>query len=289
MEFHLYLPQMRLGADAIVERARAAEAAGFGGIAVMDHLAPPGAEDQTIWEAFGIATWLAAHTERLLVSHLVLCDAFRHPAQLAREALTLDHLSNGRFELGLGAGSVPDEFARFGIPAGSPAERLARLDETLTVLGRLWSGEPVDHPGPRFPMHGALQRPTPVGGRIPIVLGGASPGLLELVRRHADWWNLPPGQLDRLEELRPLAGERAKVSVLEMIALVPDADDGATEALARRRFGHLGDALVVGRTAEIRDHVGGLAERGVDRLYVWFADFAAPSTLAAFGEHVISG
>ena len=289
MEFHLYLPQMRLSPEAIVERAQAAEAAGFGGIAVMDHLAPPGAEDQTIWEAFGIATWLAAHTQRLIVSHLVLCDAFRHPAQLAREALTLDHLSGGRFELGLGAGSVPDEFVRFGIAAGTRGERVARLDETLTVLEQLWSGQPVDHAGPRFPMQGALQRPRPVNERIPIVLGGASPGLLDLVRRHADWWNLPPGKLDRLEELRPLAGHRAKVSMLEMIALVPDEDDGGVEAQARRRFAHLGNALVVGRADAIQEHVDGLVRRGVDRLYAWFADFAEPSTVAAFGDRVING
>ncbi len=288
MQFHLYLPQMRFTAAAIVERAQAAEAAGFDGIAIMDHLAPPQAEHLSMYEAFGLATWLAAHTDRLTIGHLVLCDAFRHPAQLSKEAVTLDHLSGGRFELGLGSGSVPAELRQFGMAGGNAAERMERLGETLEVLRLLWTGEAVDHAGPRFPLAGALQRPAPLAGRIPIVLGGVSPRLLGLVREHADWWSVAPGQLHRLEELRVLAGDRAKVSVLEMIALVPDGDDGAVAEQARRRFGHLGDALVIGTATELRAHVATLADRGVDRLYAWFSDFADPSTLRAFGSDVIA-
>src|SRR5262245_26226912 len=97
---------MRLSMAELVERARAAEAAGFDGVAGMDHLAPPLAEDKPMYEAMTTATWLAAHTERLTVSSLVLCDGFRHPSVLAREAVTLDHASGGRFELGIGWGSV---------------------------------------------------------------------------------------------------------------------------------------------------------------------------------------
>src|SRR5687767_15322423 len=102
MQFHLFLPQMRLGLDAIVDRARAAEAAGFVGITGMDHLAPPMAEDQPMYEAIVTTTWLAAHTERINVGSLVLCDAFRLPAVLAKQAVSIDHASGGRFELGLG-------------------------------------------------------------------------------------------------------------------------------------------------------------------------------------------
>jgi alkanesulfonate monooxygenase SsuD/methylene tetrahydromethanopterin reductase-like flavin-dependent oxidoreductase (luciferase family) len=102
MEFHLFLPQMRMTFDQLVERTRAAEAAGFGGISGMDHLTPPMADDQPMYEAMTTTTWLAAHTERISVGSLVLCDAFRHPAMLARQAVSLDHASGGRFELGIG-------------------------------------------------------------------------------------------------------------------------------------------------------------------------------------------
>ena len=114
-EFHLFLPQMRMTLDALVERAQAAEAAGFVGMSGMDHLVPPLAFDQPMYEAMSTNLWLAAHTSTLKVGSLVLCDAFRHPAMLAREAVAIDHASGGRFEFGIGSGSVEDEFATFGV------------------------------------------------------------------------------------------------------------------------------------------------------------------------------
>ena len=97
-EFHLYLPQMRLSMDAMVEKAQAAEAAGFVGMAGMDHLAPPMAEQHDMYEALTTNAWLLARTEGLVQGQLVLCDAFRHPSVLAREAVTLDHASGGRHD-----------------------------------------------------------------------------------------------------------------------------------------------------------------------------------------------
>ena len=99
-EFHLFMPQIRMTLDVIVDKARDAERAGFDGIALMDHLVAPGAEHQPTWDAMATATWIAAHTSTLTVGHLVLCDAFRHPAVLAKQAVTIDHASGGRFELG---------------------------------------------------------------------------------------------------------------------------------------------------------------------------------------------
>src|SRR5690606_28747074 len=130
-EFHLFLPQMRMSMPDLVGRARAAEAAGFTGMALMDHFAPPLAEQHDMYEAMQTAGWLLASTETLKLSHLVLCDTFRHPAMLARQAVTLDHASGGRFELGIGWGSVPDEFDRFGVAPRTPSGRVARLKESL--------------------------------------------------------------------------------------------------------------------------------------------------------------
>jgi Luciferase-like monooxygenase len=86
-EWFLFLPQVRMGIDDIVVRARAAEHCGFDGIALIDHLEPPGAAHQSIWEAMTVATWVAARTETLRIGHLVLCDGFRHPAVLASKPL----------------------------------------------------------------------------------------------------------------------------------------------------------------------------------------------------------
>jgi alkanesulfonate monooxygenase SsuD/methylene tetrahydromethanopterin reductase-like flavin-dependent oxidoreductase (luciferase family) len=137
MEFHVFLPQMRMPFDILVERAQVAEQVGFQGIALMDHLAPPQALDQPMYEAMITATWLAAQTERLRIGHLVLCEAFRHPAVLARQAVSIDHASKGRFELGIGWGSVPEELETFGVASTSARERVRRLAETLDVVRAL--------------------------------------------------------------------------------------------------------------------------------------------------------
>jgi alkanesulfonate monooxygenase SsuD/methylene tetrahydromethanopterin reductase-like flavin-dependent oxidoreductase (luciferase family) len=283
LSFHLFLPQMRLTFDQLVERARAAEAAGFEGIAGMDHLAPPGAEDQPMYEAMVTNTWLAAHTSRLRLSTLVLCDAFRHPAMLAREAVSIDHASGGRYELGLGWGSVPAEFEVFGTGSTEPRQRVARMKETLEVLHALWAGEAVDHDGEFHHLRGAFQSPGPLH-RIPIVIGGSGPKTMALVAKHADWWNLHTGLVDKLDELRPAAGA-ARVSIQQMVAFVPSEDQRSTVAeLAARRFG---PSTVVGDAHQLIDHYGALAAKGVERVYAWFTDFAPPETLAAFGETVV--
>ena len=285
MSFHVFLPQMRMPVDAIVERARAAEAAGFEGLALMDHLAPPLADEHDMWEAMALAGWLLAATRTLRIGHLVLCDPLRHPAVLARQAVTLDHASGGRFDLGIGWGSVPEELDTFGVGAAPPRERVARLGESLEVMRALWTGEPVSYEGRFFRLSDARQRPTPTGP-IPIVIGGAGPRTLALVREHADWWNVPVHSLDRLDDGRTEVGG-ARVSLQAMVALVRrEADREAVTALFHRRFGAwtLGDAAAVGTVDELVDHFARLRARGVERFYVWFADFAPPETLARFGE-----
>jgi alkanesulfonate monooxygenase SsuD/methylene tetrahydromethanopterin reductase-like flavin-dependent oxidoreductase (luciferase family) len=284
MEFYVFLPQMRMTLDAVVERSRAAEAAGFVGLAGMDHLAPPLAFQSPMYEAMVTSTWIAARTERLRVGSLVLCDSFRHPAVLAREAVSIDHASGGRFDLGIGWGSVPDELAVFGTGSTEPRVRVARLKETLEIVKALWTGDPLDYDGEFFQLKGAQQAPTPLG-RIPVVIGGAGRKTMELVAAHADWWNVHVGILDKLDQMRPMAGD-ARLSLQTYVAFVgSEADRGDIEETARRRFGN---GPVVGSAGELVEHFGRLADQGVERVYAWFCDFAHPATLAAFGEGVIA-
>ena len=223
--------------DVMVEKARAAEAAGFTGMAGMDHLAPPMAEQHDMYEALTTNAWLLAHTDRLVQGQLVLCDAFRHPAVLAREAVTLDHASGGRFELGIGWGSVVEEFTTYGVQPIAARERVGRLKETLEIVRALWTGETLDYEGEWFQLVAARQMPMPLA-KIPIVIGGTGPKTMALVAEHADWWNVPIHQLDRLDEMRERAGD-ARVSVQRMYAFVPEgADRAAIEEAARRRFGY---------------------------------------------------
>lgn len=284
MEFWLYLPQMRMSMDQMAARARAAEAAGFEGVAGMDHLAPPLAESQPMYEAMITNTWLAAQTRDLRVGSLVLCDSFRHPVVLAREAVTIDHASGGRFELGLGWGSVATELTMFGISSADGPARVGRLKESLDIVTALWRGEVFDYEGEHFSLHGAQQQPTPLG-RIPIVIGGAGKKTMQLVATYADWWNVHVAILDRFDEMRPLAGP-ARCSLQAQVAFVRDGDvRDEVEGTARRRFG---ERIVAGTAAELVDSFGSLAERDVERVYVWLTDFAPPESVSEFGETVIA-
>ena len=278
VEWYLFLPQVRLSAADIAERARRAEASGFDGIAFIDHLEAPGLPDENIWEAMAIATWVAAKTERLRIGHLVLCDAFRYPAVLAKQAVTLSDASEGRFDLGLGSGSWPAEFARFDVGQQDPVARVERLGRHLALLRQYW-GDSADEAG-------AVQLPKRTHP-IPLVLGGSGRRMMELVRRYADWWNLQANHLDRLSKLATEAGS-ARISVQQMIGFARSGSDPKTvREVSTRRCGNLGSGLVCGDADELIGHFAGLAAQRVERFYVWFADFAIPDSLHEFGESVI--
>jgi alkanesulfonate monooxygenase SsuD/methylene tetrahydromethanopterin reductase-like flavin-dependent oxidoreductase (luciferase family) len=240
--------------------------------------------DQPTYEALTVNAWLAARTEGLVQSQLVLCDAFRHPAVLARQAVTIDHASGGRFELGMGAGSVVEEFTTFGIEPKSAGARVRWLGETLEILRACWSGETFDYDGEFFRLEAARQLPVP-RTRIPLVIGGSGPRMLRLVAQHADWWNCMVTELARLDELRAHVGP-ARVSTQQVVGLITDESERAAIEKSARRFPFPG--LVVGSSSELLEWFGGMSDRGVDRFYVGFADFAVPETLAAFGRDVIA-
>ena len=162
--------------------------------------------------------------------------------------------------------------------------RVGRLKESLEIVEALWRGETFDYEGEYFTLRGAEQQPVPLGG-IPIVIGGAGRKTMELVAAHADWWNVHVGILDKLDEMRARAGS-ARCSLQAQVAFVPSEDRREeVTALALRRFGRMGP--VIGSAPELVDYFGSLAERGVERVYVWFSDFAPPETLSAFGEEVL--
>jgi alkanesulfonate monooxygenase SsuD/methylene tetrahydromethanopterin reductase-like flavin-dependent oxidoreductase (luciferase family) len=197
-------------------------------------------------------------------------------------AATLDVVSGGRLELGIGWGSVEDELRRFGFDAGPPARRAARLRESLEILALMFGGEFFDYAGEHFQLEGAVGRPVPAQAHVPLHVGGAGPRLtMPIVRDHADWWNCPSYAAERLAELRPLAGT-AQVSVQHPVGLVVDgADRAEVEAQARRRFGSWG-GLIVGTSSEVVDALAADVRLGARGFVLQFSDFAAPATVEAF-------
>ena len=302
-EFGVYLPQVALDGPAVLERARVAEETGLDSLWFYDHLYSPGQPDRPSLEAWTLASWVLARTERLGVGHLVLCNNFRHPALLAKMAATLDVLSGGRVELGLGSGSVEGEHLEAGLPWGTAAERAERLDEALCVLDRHVRGGAGHLLGPPLPAGRPAQRPHPrAGGRGSTWAAVGPRHTLPLVARHADVWSVPTyGLADWEGSRRRLDAECAAIgrdpstvrtSHEAVLVLAPDEPSLAVAlAQARRRYGGPGWGLeaggYIGTPGQVAARIAEAAERGVS-LFVFFThDRADPRTLELFAERVV--
>jgi alkanesulfonate monooxygenase SsuD/methylene tetrahydromethanopterin reductase-like flavin-dependent oxidoreductase (luciferase family) len=172
---------------------------------LFDHLLPiAGDPTGPIHEGWTLLSALAAQTQRLRIGVLVTSNRFRAPSMLAKIAATVDIVSAGRLEFGIGAGSRPGhpiarrEYEANGLPFHDFAHSVESLDEACTVIRRLWTeDEPFDFAGEHIQLTGALcspkpdQRPHP-----PIVIGGRSAPTLRVVAKHADRWNIPGGDME---------------------------------------------------------------------------------------------
>jgi alkanesulfonate monooxygenase SsuD/methylene tetrahydromethanopterin reductase-like flavin-dependent oxidoreductase (luciferase family) len=172
---------------------------------LFDHLMPLGGDPLgPIFEGWTLLSALAAQTERLRLGLLVTSNRFRPPAMLAKIAATVDVVSGGRLDFGIGAGSRTSfplarrEYDAHGLPYHDYAHSMGSLDEALTVIRRLWTeAEPFDFHGTYVDLAGAFGSPKPVQRpHPPIMIGGRSAPLLRVVAEHADLWNIPGGDLD---------------------------------------------------------------------------------------------
>jgi len=160
--------------------ARQAEESGFDVVSLPDHLGEQFAPLPALTAA-------ACATTRLRLSMFVLANDMRHPAVLAKEVATLDVLSGGRVELGLGAGWDQAEYTALGIPFDRPSVRIARLEEAVGAIRALLAGEAVTGHGEHYQLQGLSVRPRPVQeGGVPIVLGGGGRKMLSLAGRLGD-------------------------------------------------------------------------------------------------------
>lgn len=191
--------------DDMLAIARRAEALGFDALWVVDHLVipvdqyVPGAEPMGAWECWSLLAALAAATSRITLGSLVTCTAFRNPALLAKIAGTVDEVSGGRLILGLGAGSITDEFAAYGYPAD---HRVDRFEEAITIVRGMLRGERVHLDGRYHQAHGAELRPRgPRKSGPPILIGSRNPRMDRLAARYADIWNA--AWPNRAEKLAP--------------------------------------------------------------------------------------
>jgi F420-dependent oxidoreductase-like protein len=174
----------------LVERWQLFERLGFDSVWDCDHYIQPSRPTGPYFEAWTLLAGLAARTERIRIGVLVSCNTFRHPALLAKEAVTVDHISNGRLELGLGAGWYKPEHEQFGIDFPAAGELVGRFREAVEVVDRLLCDEITTYNGQYYQLTDAASRPRPVQQpRPPLTLGAHGPKMLGIVARYADVWN----------------------------------------------------------------------------------------------------
>lgn len=303
-EFGIYLPQVSFTSPAVIERALAVEELGFDSLWLYDHLYSPGQPDLPSFEGWTLATYLLARTSRLRVGHLVLCNNFRHPALVAKMSATLDVLSGGRLELGMGSGSVAAEHLEAGLPWGTAAERSERLAEALELITRMFAGSPTTFTGSHYQVADLPSLPAPVQGpRPPIHVGGIGPvRTLPLVARYADVWNIPTYGLDGWEEsgrvldaeCEAIGREPRSVRRSQEAVLVLAPDEPALEearATALRRYGAPGWGLeaggFVGTPSMVTDRIAAMVEKGVSMFVFITHDRADRRTLELFADRVI--
>lgn len=233
------------GARRFVKLAQRAEELGYDSFMIPDHL---GNQVGPI-AALGA---LAVATDRIRIGTAMLANGFRHPAILAKDAATIDVLSGGRLELGLGAGWMREEFDKAGIAYDRPGARIEKLEETLQILDVLLRGRECTFEGKHYRVDGLKGSPRPrQGPRPPIAVGGGGPRMLALAARYADIISVAPptnsdgklllsgitmdSTIERVEVIRRAAGDRfADIELnwtITMILVTDDKQQAAEMAL----------------------------------------------------------
>ena len=195
----------------LVERWQYFESLGFDSLWDCDHLIQPSNPANPYLEAWTLLAGLAAKTERVRIGVLVSSNTFRHPVLLAKEAATLDHISDGRLELGVGAGWYVPEHEAYGIDFPPVPELVGRFREAVEILDRLLRAEDADlitYAGRYYQLKdapfrpGSVQRPRP-----PFTLGAKGPKMLRIVAEYADTWN-SSGSVDDLRARNQILDEQ---------------------------------------------------------------------------------
>ena len=255
VRFGVTLPQIKRGWQEAREAALEFDRLGFDSVWVCDHLYGVPLPTLPIFEAWSELAAVAAITERVQLGTLVTPPFFRNPAVLAKQIATIDHISNGRTIVGLGAGWFEAEFKGYGCTFPGLRERMRALNEAAEILKRMWSEEKVSFRGEHFTVEDVLCEPKPLR-RPPILIGGGGERvLMGIVARHADIWNnlaLFQHQLgEKVEALRRRCDEIGRdfgsIEVSQQCVVVIGEDEEQARASlekAKKVYGsHMGGEL----------------------------------------------
>ncbi len=267
--------------DNVVAQAKAAEAAGYDRVFVMDHfyqLPGIGAHDEPMFECYSMLSALAQHTERVRLSALVTGVTYRNPALLAKQITTLDHVSKGRATLGIGAAWFEKEHLDLGFEFGTFTDRFEKLEEALQIILPMLRDERPTLEGKHYRVTEAANSPAPIS-RIPVMIGGAGEKkTLRRVAQYADESNLIcadeeiPRKLEALDgHCQRLGRDRSEITVtkLQMIAVAPTMEELDADFAAIAEVKGWNDAIVQAVKNHLitgdPDTVGEILERNVAR------------------------
>jgi F420-dependent oxidoreductase-like protein len=191
LRFGIHSGQQFTDFPAYVELWRRAEELGFDWASVFDHFLPIQADPEgPCFEGLTLLAAMAAHTSRMRVGMIVLGVTYRHPALVANMASTIDHVSDGRLEFGLGAAWYELEHEQYGIPFPPIGERMDMLDEACRVVRSLWTEERTTFDGRHYRLRDAHCEPKPLQEHLPLWIGGSGERrTLRIAAEHADGWN----------------------------------------------------------------------------------------------------
>jgi len=305
LRFGIYIPQLAFEYGDMLERARRCDELGFDSFWCFDHLYGPELPGTPALEGWTLVTALLAHTERIRIGHMVLCATFRHPALLGKMATTLDVISGGRLNVGIGSGSVESEHHTAGIPWGSFGQRSDILGETLEILTRMFAGELTTFEGEHFQLREFPNLPAPVQQpRPPIYVGGVGEKrTLPLVARFADVWNIPTYGLGEIEhKTAVLEAECARIDrdpaeirrSLEAVMVIAPDDASLEHARTKAERRHAGpgwglhEGGFIGTPNAIVDRIGEQAAKGITEFVFFLHDRGAPATLELLANDVLS-
>ncbi|HEX7949857.1 MAG TPA: LLM class flavin-dependent oxidoreductase [Candidatus Limnocylindrales bacterium] len=286
----------------LLEAGARADRLGYHSLWTWDHLYPiVGSHEGPIFEGWLTLTAWAMATEHVRIGLMVGANTFREPTLTAKLATTLDHISNGRAILGIGAAWFETEHVAYGLRFGDgPPERLRWLAEALPVMRGMLRGEEPTATGPRYAAKAIRNDPPPIQPRLPLLVGGSGEKVtLKLVARYADANNVGGGfeQVKRKEAIlvqhcETVGRDPAEIERTSGLGTIIIRDSRAEASRVRRRiFEHNGGAIastdeLVGTPEDIAEAVGPYLEIGYRHLLV---DFAAPydeETMTRFATEV---
>jgi len=296
IEIGIHGGQQDVSIDELRRMWKFADRSGFDFISLWDHFyeAPPVDGNAPVFEAIAGMATLAADTVNAKIGCHVLCVTYRNPGLLANSIMTIDHVSHGRVEVGLGAGWQVPEHLAYGFPFDSPKERSDRLEEGIEVLRMLFSQDVSNFDGNYYQLRDAKLNPPPVQEKIPIVVGGRGKRrTLPTAARLADGWNVPYVTVEEFTRLNALLDEicqienRDPTNLHRSVNLHMRMGTSAKHAAQIQSERGLAEGVVGGTHQEAIETIKAYEEAGADRVSIAIRPPIEWESLQAFAEEVI--